>query len=904
MDNQWHALEIENVFKILETDKNGLSGAEARRRQETYGPNKLAEQKSESVFVIFLRQFESPLIYILLAASLLVFVMGEALDGAVILAVLLLNAVIGSFQEGRAQDTLLALKNFVETRAVVIRDGREIMISDIEVVPGDVVILEEGEKIPADARIISSSNLKIDEAPLTGESESVYKSNLPLAKPGAQTIEQKNMVFKGTHISSGRGSAIVVASGKETVIGRIAEEIATVETEIPLKANIRNLSRVIIIVTGVASAAIFILGLMTGKTVMEMFATTISIAVSVIPEGLPVAMTLVLATGVWRMSKRKALVKRLQAVEALGQARVIAVDKTGTLTKNEMMVRTVFVDNKYYEIGGVGYEPKGDVYFESRAINPPDHLDLIWMARLAAYCAKARTIFSPESGSWRVSGDPTEAAMSVLAEKMGIKKEALEKENPFLSEIPFDYKLKYHAIAHHTEKGNVITASGAPETILALSNAIWHEGKRKLLSLKERGNLENTILEMSSQGMRVIAIAIKNHAPDKIDESNIESLTLVGLLGLKDSLRAEVKESSRRAQAAGIRVVMITGDHRATAEAIAREALIYKDGDKLLTGEEIEKMSDRELSKALKETSVFARVTPEHKLRIITAYKARGEIVAMTGDGVNDAPSLVAADLGVAMGNIGTAVAKEASDIVLLDDNFGSIVSAIEEGRSIYKTIKKVVLYLVSTSIGELLVIGGAISLGFPLPLLPAQIIWLNFVTDGFFTVALALDPKEKGLLESTFEKPKKYLIDALMTRRIILMSLVMMIGTLALFSSYFQTDLAKAWTVSLTILAVFQWFNAWNCRSDKQSVFGFHFFSNKYMIGATLAAAGFQILAVYHPLFQKFLRTVPLALSDWAIIIAMATSIIAAEEIRKTLSWKNKRSWSSSVPPLQANRI
>ena len=901
-ETNWHTKSVSEVLEILKSGEHGLSSEEAKRRLDENGPNILPESKADSVALIFLRQFQSPLIYILLAAALTVFIMGKEIDGVVIMTVLVLNAVIGSIQEGRARNTILALKKFVETRAVVMRDGKEIIIPDTQVVVGDIILLQEGDKIAADSRIIIARNLKIDESALTGESEAVHKTSETLSNSGLAILEEKNVAFRGTHIVSGNGKAIVVRTGVETVIGKIAKEVATIETEIPLQTNIRYFSRVIIAVALGVSAFLFTFGIFSGQPVREMFAIVVSMLVSVIPEDLPIAITIILATGVWRMSKRNALVKRLQAVEALGEARVIAVDKTGTVTKNEMMVQTVYVDGKTFEIGGVGYEPKGDVKLDNRTIDPPNHPELLLAGKIAAFSANARVMFSEKTKEWQISGDPTEAAMLVLAEKLGFNKNDLERESPLVSEIPFNYESKYHVALHKDNEKNFMSVAGAPEVILKISNKVWHNGVEEELSQEEKDELTSILSDLSKKGQRVLAFATNSHASENLNQEDIRNLTFVGFLGLKDALRLEVKEAAKRAALAGIRVVMITGDHQTTAETVAKEAGIYKTGDISLTGSEIDNLSDNLLQERMAKTSVFARVTPEHKLRIINAYKSMGETVAMTGDGVNDAPSLVAADLGVAMGRVGTEVSKEAADIVLLDDNFGSIVSAIEEGRNIYKTIKKVLLYLLSTSMGEVLVIGGAIVIGLPLPLLPTQIIWLNFVTDGFFTLALAMEPREKGLLRGNFTKPSKYLVDALTGQRIFVMAIPMMIVTLALFQNYFGTDLAKAWTISLTLLAVFQWFNAWNCRSENESIFRTNPFENKFMVLATVAAFSFQMLAVYNPLFQKFLYTVPLALSDWLVIIALATSIIWVEEARKFL-WRSKKSLLSSAPRLQASQ-
>lgn len=878
----WYKEELPAVFEALHSNEDGLTAADAARRLKEDGPNALPEAKAPGLVVTFFRQFQSPLIYILLVASGIVFLMGEAVDAAIILSVLLFNAIVGTVQEGRAQNTLLALKKFVETTATVVRDGQEFIIPDREVVRGDVLLLQEGEKIPADARVTASSGLKVDEASLTGESEPVNKIPEVIEAEMLSTPEQRNMVFKGSNIVAGSGRAVVVGIGQNTVIGTIATEISAMDSEIPLKASIRHLSRAIIMVVAVISVILFILGLWRGEEIVTIFTTVVSLAVSVIPEGLPIVITLVLATGVWRMSKRNVLVKKLQAVEALGQARVIAVDKTGTITKNELVIREVWTEGKSFKIGGVGYEPKGSIEFGGSVVDAANHPELLYAGKMGVFSANARVSFSEAEERWRVAGDPTEAAMRVFGEKVGFFKDDLVRECPLVSEIPFDYRLKYHATTHNIEGKNFLTVEGAPEAVLALCTHIRRDGGRHPLTKKDREELEEVLVQMSERGLRVVAGAMHEHIPASLTPESLRDLTFVSLFAMQDVLRPEVAEAMKRAASAGIKVVMITGDHRITARAIAQEAGIWKEGDEVLTATEIDAMSDLQLAEKLTTVSVFARVTPEHKMRIINAYKKRGEIVAMTGDGVNDAPPLVAADLGVAMGKIGTEVAKEAADIVLLDDNFGSIISAVEEGRSIYKTIKKVILYLFSTSLGEVLVITGALVLGYPLPVLAAQIIWLNFVTDGFLDVSLAMEPREEGLLSGTFKHPNKYIVDKLMVQRMIVMALPMMVGTLFMFQAYYETDLTKAWTISLTTLAIFQWFNAWNCRSESKSIFQMNFFSNMYLIGATALVIFFQILAVYNPFLQSILRTVPLELSEWLIIALIATSIIAAEETRK----------------------
>ncbi len=873
--SDYYSKNIPEVFEELKSGERGLSEEEVKKRLEIYGPNKLPETKPDNLFIVFIRQFQSPLIYILMAASLIVFYLKETTDALIILAVLVFNAIVGTIQEGRAQNTLSALKKFVETRAAVLREGKEIIINDQQLVLGDILILQEGEKVPADARVIISNNLKIDQAALTGESVPVYKTSETINSENLPFPKQRNMIFKGTYAVAGNGQAIVTATGVNTVIGKIGQEIALIDTEIPLKKDIRQLSRLIIIAVSIIGAVLFFSGIFLGKSLIEMFKTVVALSVSIIPEGLPIVITLVLATGVWRMAKQNALVKKLQAVEALGQAKIIAVDKTGTITKNELMIEKVWVQGKMFKIGGIGYEPKGEIYLEKQLVSPPDFEELILAGKIAGFCANAHVFYSEEDKTYKVSGDPTEAALSVFAKKIGFQEEIVRKQHPLIFEIPFDYENKYRLTVRKEDNNKFLTVIGAPESILLLCG----------LSKKNKEDLDSVFHKMSREGLRVLAFAFKTgRISEKISTEAMPKLIFGGFYGMKDVLRAEAKEAIKQAQEAGLKVIVITGDNKLTAQAIAREAGIFSEGDETISGEELESMSEDELAEKLSKVAVFARVLPDHKLKIVQAFRKRGEVIAMTGDGVNDAPSLVAADLGMAMGKIGTEVAKEASDIVLLDDNFSTIISAIEEGRSIYKTIKKVVLYLFSTSLGEILTISIALFSGYPLPLLAGQIIWLNFVTDGFLDVALAMEPKERGLLKEKWRKSGRYLVDSLMVQRMFVMALPMSIGAFFVFQNYLTLDPAKALTMSLTTLAIFQWFNAWNCRSENKSIFRINPFSNKWLFGATFIVISLQLLAVYHPWLQKILHTVPLELGDWLIAVVVACSIIIVEEFRKSV--------------------
>lgn len=876
MAQAWYAQTTEQVLAALNTSPAGLSLGEAAGRLARFGQNRLPETKAPGWPVIFFRQFRNPLIYLLLAVGVVLWFTDSTGDAVIILLVLLFNALVGAAQEGRAQNTLRALKNFTQTQAVVLRGGQERVIDDTQAVAGDVVVLREGDKVPADCRLIGISNLQLDESALTGESLPVSKVTEPLAVKDQLALpaaEQKNMVFKGTMVVAGSGLAVTTATGPQTVVGRISRAIAQEVSEIPLQAEIRRLSKIIIWLVAGLSLILFVYGFYTGRSAAEMFSTVIALSVSMIPEGLPMVLTLVLAQGVWRMGKRNALVKRLQAVEALGQAQVIAVDKTGTLTQNRLVAKRLLAGGKEFEISGDGYEPKGEIYFQGQSVEAGGFKELQLASLLAALSANASVFFNERTQAWEITGDPIEAAILVLAEKLGAVKKDLEIQHRLAEELEFDHLRQYQAKLYSQDKGYLLIVSGAPEAVIALCG----------LSLRAQNQLLDLLDRWSRQGLRVVAYAYKKTA--RLALKNIlPQLEFGGFFGMRDVLHAEVPATVRGVTQAGIRVVMITGDYPLTAEAIAREAGIYKAGDKIMLGSDLDGLSDAALAQSLDRVSVFARVSPERKLRIVKAYKARGEIIGMTGDGVNDAPSLVAADLGIAMGRAGTEVAKEAADIVLLDDNFRSIAAAVEEGRKIYQIIKRVLLYLFSTNFGEVLTVSGALFLNLPLPLLPVQLIWLNFVTDGFFTFALAVSGTEYTL-NGSFDRPGRYLIDKLMVKRSLLMSLVMAAGALFLFKQYLQIDPSKALSVSLTLLAVFQWFNALNCASRTRSVFLPNLWSNLALYLTLPAALAVQLLGLYLPFLQKFLHTRPLSFGDWLLVAGTAGAILLVEEIRKAFA-------------------
>jgi P-type Ca2+ transporter type 2C len=876
---QYYFQELDVVMNEFRSSQHGLSSSDAKKRILESGYNELPEAKRDSYATIFLSQFKSPLIYILLTAGVVVFAMGETIDALVIFFVLLFNATIGTIQEGKAQNTFLALKKFIKGNAMVLRDGEEVIISDRELVPGDIIILREGEKIPADARLINANSLKVNESALTGESVPKFKTIAACKKTEDSVMNRANMIYKGTVVVSGNGKAVVIATGINTFLGNIAEETLGIDGEFPLKGDIRKLSNFVIVFVIAVSALLFLLGLFNGYELKDIFKTMVAVSVSIIPEGLPIVITLVLASGVWRMGKKNVLIKKLQAVEVLGETKILAVDKTGTVTKNELVVESVYIGSNLFKVQCNGYAPTGGITLNGKTIDPLNHPELLLSGKLAALNSSANLIFEKKKKLWRIAGDPTEGAITVFSKKIGFHRDDLISEEVLLDEIPFDYELKFHASLHKQDNNNLLIITGSPEVILELSEREWDIDESKKITAKRKQEIQAVMQSMFQEGLRVIGFAYLETEMHSLDKEKIPKLVFGGFFAIKDALRSEVRSAVRQVSMSGIKVVMITGDHESAAKSIAKEAGIFKVNDDVLSGEEIRNLTDIELASRIGNISVFARITPDQKLRIIKAYQANGMVIAMTGDGVNDALSLTAADIGIGMGRIGTEVAKESSDLILLDDNFANITHGVEEGRNIFNTIKKVVLYLFSTSLGEVLVILGALLLGFPLPILAAQILWLNLVTDGFLDVALAMEPKEDG---NNGIYKKTFIIDKLMIQRMFFMAVPMAVGTLYLFSQNYQIDMARAWTISLTTMAVFQWFNVWNCRSKEKSIFAMNPFSNKFLVGATAIVISLQLLAVYNPFFQKVLRTVPLSGNDWIVIVLVASSILVVEEVRK----------------------
>lgn len=835
----------------------GLTPTQVSSRFKTFGPNILAQVKKETIFDIFIRQFKSPLIYILILAAVLVLMFGQSTDALVILAVVILNAVVGTVQEGRARNSLERLRSLIRHKAVVRRGGEEILIPSEEVVSGDILILHEGDRIPADARLIHSEGLKTDESILTGEAYTIAKNPDVISRKNLVIGDQKNMVFAGTSVASGYAEAVVIATGFDSELGKISKGLLeTADIPLPLAQKITRLTH--FIAWGVLVIAILILfiGLWRGIALREILTAVIGLSVSVVPEGLPVAVTIVLARGVWRMARARAIVRQMAAVEAMGNADTLLVDKTGTLTTGQMIINNVYFGKTHFKIGGQGYQPEGEIEGGTKA-TLAEFKKLLSLTYLSL---KADVIFEENLG-FRPVGDPTEAAIAVLCRKLGLVKEDLQRRYQTIVAKPFDSRKRYIEAKFKDGDSQWEIYVGAPE-FLSRDLKIDHE-------------LSSDYQDLTERGLRVVGIAV--YGPKR------RKLYGWALLAIDEEIRKHVGASVEKAKRAGLRVVMMTGDFPQTAQSIAREVGIFKEGDKVLTGADIEKLPKEQLLEQLDKVSVFARITPEHKHKIVNLYQERGHVVAMTGDGVNDAPALQAANLGIGLGS-GTQVAKDASDIVLTDNDFSTITEAIGEGRSIYLTLKKVILYLFSTSLGEVLVIAGAILIGLPLPLLAVQIIWLNFVTDGFLVVALAQEPPEDGL-HSPNEVQSENLVDSLAINRSLLMAFSMLLATLPLFIFFeknYSLDYARSF--ALVILAVGQWFNAFNVRSGEKSIFSIPL-NNGYLLAAVGIVFVLQILAIQTSFGNQLLHTQSLSLAHWLLAFLASTLIIWVEEARKLLA-------------------
>ncbi|MEA3272260.1 MAG: HAD-IC family P-type ATPase [Patescibacteria group bacterium] len=869
----WHNLSCEKVFWTLKTDKKGISEKEAKLRLKKYGPNKLPEKKGATIIGLFISQFKSPLVYILAIAGIISFVVGERVDSAIIFAAVAINTLVGFFEEYRADKSLKALKKIVSYKAKVLRNGVQKEISAVEIVPGDIIILDAGDKIPADARLFEEHNFEVGEAALTGESSPVKKS-LKALPENKILAERVNMVYAGTLAFRGRAKAIVVQTGKETEVGKIASMLREFKEEkTPLQESISRLARKLTYIIAVISLIIFALGIFEKKDFLEIFITTIAVAVAAIPEGLLISVTIILILGMKKILKDKAMVRKLVAAETLGSVSIICTDKTGTLTEGEMRVVGVHCCGKMTPLNEIASSKECSTCLE--------------VLRAGLFCNDATFHLDKENGNQDIVGDPIEKALLLAGNETGLNKKDLNKKMPRVDEIPFDSAVKYMATLNKLDSGkNTVFVKGAPELILSLSKNQKVNGKTKELDQKERKNIEKGLDKLALQGYRVLGFGFREVDKKERFSGNdglVKNLTFLGFVVFDDPLRPGTRESFNLAKQAGVRPVIVTGDHKFTAIKIANQLGLPTKEKNVLTAEDLENMSDDELRKRIKGIDVFARVEPRHKVRIVAAYQAKGEVVAMTGDGVNDAPALKAADIGVAVG-YGTEVAKGAADMVLLDNNFKTIVRAVEQGRMIYENIKKVVLYLLSDSFSEIILILGSLVFFLPLPILPAQILWVNLIEDTLPNIALAFDPGEKEVMN---EKPRKRgvsILDKEMKTLIFIIGIFTDIILFGMFYYFWKTSGNLEYTRSIVFagLAVNSLFYVWACRSFRFTIWHKNPFANKFLIFSTIFGFLMLFIALYVPFFQNVLRTVPLGVFEWSVLVVFGILNIFLIEIVK----------------------
>jgi Ca2+-transporting ATPase len=907
----WHTLSPETLVRELRANlDSGLPKQEALARLAAHGPNELPEAPPVSPLTLFFAQFQSLIVWVLIGAAIVSGALQEWLDAAAILAIVVLNAILGFVQEYKAERSLAALKKLSTTTARVIRDGVLRSIPARELVPGDLIQVEAGDHVPADARLVYATSLRTQEAALTGESTPVDKQAQALANDLLGIGDRRNMLFLGTDVTGGKGRAMVVATGPRTELGRIASMIEKAGGETtPLQRRLEQLGHALLYLSLGIVTVVFLLGLLRGEPLVGMFLTAVSLAVAAIPEGLPAIVTVTLALGVTRMARRHALVRRLPAVETLGSTTVICTDKTGTLTKNEMTVTNLYAGGRSFDVTGEGYAPVGEIRAETRghgdagiAASPPQRVAVSQLPDglrdlLTASVLCNGASLREEQGTWRIIGDPTEGALLVAAAKSDLWKDRLEAAQPFVGEIPFDPERKMMTVLRMATDGPVAYVKGAPDLLLQrCTQHMTAEGQVEPLSEAARQEILAANAFYAQQALRVLGLARRPlvRAPEDYRAADIEcDLTFLGLMAMKDPLRPEAIVSVQACREAGIQTVMITGDHKETATAIARE-LGLLNGHVALSGAELDRLTDTELSEHIERITVYARTSAEHKLRIVKAWKARGAIVAMTGDGVNDAPAVKEADIGVAMGLTGTDVTKEASDMVVTDDNFASIAAAVEAGRGIYTNIRKSVHYLLSCNIGEVFVMLLATVIGLPLPLLPVQILWINLVTDGLPALALAVDPVDPEIMKRPPRHPSARFLDR---DRIILMSvqgLFVALITIAAFAYCLygmDQNLERARTVTFTVLVMAQLFHAFNCRSDRRSLFAIGWGTNKQLLWAAVGSATLQAAILTSPWTREVFKVAPFNPEHWLLALGIGLLPLAAME-----AWKWLRARRGSI--------
>jgi len=895
----WHKLDIGEAAKALSVDPSlGLGEDDINHRREIAGSNTLPETSRRSSLRAFLEQFQSPLIYILFIAAIFAFALDRYGDSIVILVVVFINAVLGWFQERRAERSMEDLRQLSVLRTMVVREGKEQDIEASELVPGDIILLAAGDGVGADARLLEVTVLEAAEAALTGESMPTAKHTRALP-PETLLADRVNMVYSGTHITSGRCRALVVSTGQETEVGKIAQMTEEAETpKTPLELSIAQFGRYLVVGAIALFVAVMTFGLLRGIGTVEIFMVAISQMVSMVPEGLPVAMTIALSVGMQRMAGQGAIVRRLAAVETLGSTSVICSDKTGTLTRNEMTVTNIWLPGgRQIEVSGAGYEPMGSLTQGEVVLAAETDDGLRPLIRAGALCNNAHIIPpDQEDQRWRALGDPTEAALLTLASKACVDSPQTLRAWMRMTELPFDPDAGMMATAHVDPEGNHhVIIKGAPESIIDRCSKVNIDGQYVALDTTGREAAISAAEELAGRALRVLAMAeVRGASLDPgagFAEMEGEAV-LLGLVGMMDPPREEVRSSIIKCQQAGMRTVMVTGDHKSTGLAIARMLGIARNGDRALDGRELELMPEQDLRSDIDSVAVFARVHPAQKLRIVEALQSRGEVVAMTGDGVNDAPALSRADVGVAMGVTGTEVAKSASDIVITDDNFRTIVRAVKEGRLVHRNLGKVILYLFATSMAEIAVLLAALLLGYPLPLAAVQILWINIVTEGTVTVNLIMEPLEGDEMRLNPVSINQPLLNRRVLRRVILMTPVMAASTFGYFAWSISQGLPypQVQTETFTVLAACQWFNVLNCRSATRSALSFGLFRNPWMLGGLVLSILLQLLVIYWPPMNTLFHTVPISGANFLVITAVASMVLWAEETRKWFARHRQR--------------
>ncbi|MBN2019565.1 MAG: HAD-IC family P-type ATPase [Sedimentisphaerales bacterium] len=875
----------DEIFSELNSRADGLTSGEAKSALQRFGPNQLESRKKVSALVVFFRQFLNPIVYILVAAaSIKIFVKGP-FDAMVIVGVLLFMAIVGFIQEYRAGKAMDALMQMASPKAKVKRNKSIEVINSSEIVPGDVIILEAGDKIPADARLLEAANLKINEASLTGESLPVDK-NTQVIEQETPLAEIKNMIYTGTAAVYGRATAVVTATGMRTEIGRIASALLNVKEEkTTLQKSIDKLGKSLLWIILFAGILLVILGFWKKIDPVDVFMMAVAAAVAAIPEGLPAVVTVLLAAGMQRMARQNAIIRKLSAVETLGSTTVICTDKTGTLTLNQMTVKRIFADGEYFDVTGQGYQPKGEIQQNGQTVSPERSPGIRKLLETAVLCNDSH--LSSKNDSYEIIGDPTEGALVVAAAKMGMKKEDFENKYPRLDEIPFQSEKQFMATLHQIENVKVACVKGSVEKIIAMSGFYLKSGKVEPLAESSRKDFLEAADAMARDAMRVLAAAYMDFLQEsvKLDEQGMNGkLVFVALCGMIDPPREEARRAIATCKKGGIKVVMATGDNPITGQAIGKD--LGLEGSLNLTGKDLSQMSDEDLEKKINDAVVFARIEPLHKLRIVQAFKRLGHIVAMTGDGVNDAPALEAADIGVAMGITGTDVAKEASDMVLADDNFASIVTAVEEGRAIFNRLRNVIFFLMTTCFGELLTLFlGVIFVG-EAPLVPLQILWINLVTGALVSIPLGVEPHAGDELSYPPRNPKVGLLFPGMLMRISVLAGMLGIGAFLVFYwTLRHYEIHEARTMTFCSIVIFEWLLTFNARSDVQTIFKLGFFKNRWLLLAVLTGLVLQLAVIYLPFMHQPMDTVSLRTFEWAIVLMPGLFIFVFETFRKVIS-------------------